>query len=165
VLLGAAAVFGAALASALVMRALRASFAGAPRWPWLLAAPPAGALSAFASVAFVRLLVPAHVLAAGQPAPAMMLAALVLAPLGEEWLCRGAAWHACRHLAPARTTLLVTAVLFAFLRGLGGGFLLELPHRFVAGLLFGWLRWKSGSLVPPILAHAAHNTLAVTVLA
>jgi membrane protease YdiL (CAAX protease family) len=33
----------------------------------------------------------------------------------------------------------------------------------VAGLAFCWLRLRSGSLVAPVLAHAATNGLALTV--
>jgi membrane protease YdiL (CAAX protease family) len=60
-------------------------------------------------------------------------------------------------LASPRTAVVLAAVVFAFLHGLGGGWLLELPHRFGAGLVFGWLRWRSGSLLPAMLAHALHN--------
>jgi len=34
---------------------------------------------------------------------------------------------------------------------------------FVAGLIFCWLRLKSGSLIAPVMAHAATNGLALTV--
>jgi membrane protease YdiL (CAAX protease family) len=33
----------------------------------------------------------------------------------------------------------------------------------VAGLIFCWLRLKSGSLIAPVMAHAATNGLALTV--
>lgn len=165
VALGAIAVFGAAFGSAAVMRGVRASLAGLPRWPWWLAAAPAAAVSVAVGVGYVHLLLPARDGLDDTPTTALWIAAVVVAPIGEEWLCRGAAWHACRHLANARTTWLVTSILFAFLHGLGGLYLLELPHRVVAGLVFGWLRWRSGSLGPGILAHALHNTAALTMLA
>jgi uncharacterized protein len=34
---------------------------------------------------------------------------------------------------------------------------------FAAGLAFCWLRLKSGSLIAPVMAHAATNGLALTV--
>lgn len=38
--------------------------------------------------------------------------------------------------------------------------MLALPHRFAGGLALGWLRCKSGSLLPGVLAHALHNQAA-----
>ena len=85
------------------------------------------------------------------------LSSVVVAPLGEELLCRGIVMAALLRLGTPRTALLVSSVLFAFLHGLGGGYVFELPHRFVSGLLFGALRLKSGRLGPAVLAHALHN--------
>jgi membrane protease YdiL (CAAX protease family) len=44
------------------------------------------------------------------------------------------------------------------LNGAGG---LELPHRFVTGLILGWLRLSTGSLAPCVLAHFVNNALAL----
>jgi membrane protease YdiL (CAAX protease family) len=85
------------------------------------------------------------------------LASVVVAPLGEELLCRGVVMAALLRLGNRRTALLVSSVLFAFLHGLGGGYVFELPHRFVSGLLFGALRLWSGRLGPAVVAHALHN--------
>jgi membrane protease YdiL (CAAX protease family) len=162
VLLGSASVFAAAFAAALVLGDLRASCPLAWSWRWCLAAVPTAALS----FAVACLIVQLYGGAGGEPpTAAVWVGVVVLAPLGEEWLCRGAAWRAATVLAPPRTALLLTAILFAFLHGLGGGYLLELPHRFVAGLLFGWLRWRSGSLLPGVVAHALHNLAAVWLVA
>ncbi len=49
------------------------------------------------------------------------------------------------------------------MHGLGGGWVLEFPHRFVSGLIFGWLRLRSGSLLPGMLAHFLHNALSLIV--
>lgn len=147
------------LAAAIVGGGLRGTSPLAVRWPWLLAAAPAAA----GSMAFARLFLGMLGLRVEGDAAALLptwVAAVVLAPLVEEWLCRGVAWRAAERLATPATALLVTSVLFGFLHGLGGGYLLELPHRFVAGLVFGWLRWRSGSLLPGLLAHAIHNGLA-----
>ena len=41
---------------------------------------------------------------------------------------------------------------------------LELAHIVLVlplGLLFGWLRWRTGSLVPSIVAHVVNNSFAV----
>ena len=81
--------------------------------------------------------------------------------LVEEWLCRGVLWEASRRIVPDSMTIVATAILFAMMHALGGLYILELPHRFVMGLLLGWLRLRSGSLAPCILAHFTHNLLAI----
>lgn len=95
----------------------------------------------------------------------LWIAAVVLAPVAEELLCRGAAWRALQRLAPGRPIecIVATAALFALLHGLNGGFVLEFPHRFVVGLGLGWLRQRGASLAPCIAAHALHNALACLV--
>lgn len=85
------------------------------------------------------------------------LSSIVVAPLGEELLCRGVVMAALLRLGNRTSALLISSVLFAFLHGLGGGYVFELPHRFASGLLFGALRLKSGRLGPAVLAHALHN--------
>lgn len=95
--------------------------------------------------------------------PTLILTIAVLPALAEEWLCRGALWAACRRAAGVPVTIAVTAVVFALLHGLGGGFVLELPHRFAAGVVFGVLRARTGSLLPGAVAHFTNNALAVVV--
>jgi membrane protease YdiL (CAAX protease family) len=86
-----------------------------------------------------------------------ILVVAVCPALVEEWLCRGVLWPALRSRTGAGLTVLVSSILFAFLHGLEGGFVLSLPHRFVAGLALGYLRERSGSLTAPMLAHFLHN--------
>jgi membrane protease YdiL (CAAX protease family) len=92
---------------------------------------------------------------------AVIVGTVVVAPLTEELLARGASFRAAATLASPRAAVVPTAVVFAFLHGLGGGYLLELPHRFAMGVVAGWLRWRSGSVLPGIVAHALHNGAAV----
>lgn len=156
----------AALAAALA-GAWRATLPLACRPRWLVLAVPVALVSLLAAVGYVELLGDGDGGDGGgsgdreAAALATWVAVVVVAPLVEEWLCRGVAWRAVATLADERSAWLATAVLFAFLHGLGGGFLLELPHRFVGGLLFGWLRWRSRSLLPGVVAHTLHNALAV----
>ena len=49
------------------------------------------------------------------------------------------------------------------MHGLGGG-ILAYPHRFVLGLIAGWLRHRSGSLLPGVAAYFIHNLLCVLVV-
>jgi membrane protease YdiL (CAAX protease family) len=77
----------------------------------------------------------------------------------EEWLCRGVLRAAVRRIVAVRGAILVTAVLFALMHGLQGPALVALPHRFLGGIAFGWLRARFGSLLPCMLAHATVNGL------
>ena len=89
-------------------------------------------------------------------------AVVLAAPILEEWLDRGVAWRAVQRVARRpRTVLLTTSALFAVSHGLNGSFWFEIPHRFVAGVLFGVLRHRTGSLLPSIAAHMSLNGTAV----
>ena len=91
----------------------------------------------------------------------LIFSVVLAAPILEEMLCRGAAWQAALDLGDERLALILTSVLFAILHGANGGFVLEFPHRLAAGFLLGWLRWRTGSLYPCILAHFVVNASAV----
>jgi membrane protease YdiL (CAAX protease family) len=85
------------------------------------------------------------------------LAASVAAPVGEELFFRG--W-----LQPLLATrwrplfaIGLTAVVFSFVHLDPVGFL----PRVELGLLFGFLRYRTGRLMPAMAAHAAHNLASV----
>ena len=130
-------------------------------WQWLVAAGIGAAMSMVFGIAYVGVLSGGHREPSELPGAPVIVAVVVLAPLFEEWLCRGVAWRAAAAMANPQAAWLLTSILFAFLHGLGGNYLLELPHRAFAGLVFGWLRWRSGSLVPGVVAHALHNAAAL----
>ncbi len=90
----------------------------------------------------------------------VLLSTAVLPAVVEEWLCRGVLWTGLKRIASERGTLILSSALFAMLHGLGEGRIMELPTRFLAGLGFGLLRSKSGSLQPGIAAHFVNNALA-----
>jgi len=145
--------------------AWRASTPLAPAPRWLALAPLAGLLSFAVSVGYVRLV---EHLAGTEPPPlapdalpVLLLAWALLPALAEEWLCRGVLWTASLRALSPSATLLLTSALFAILHGLNGADVLEYPHRFAAGLVFGFLRLRSASLLPGMLAHACHNALAI----
>lgn len=85
-----------------------------------------------------------------------VLATAVLPALAEEWLDRGVLWTACRRVASTRTTIAMTASLFALSHGLAA-LPLAFPYFFVFGWIAGELRARSGSLIPGIALHFAHN--------
>ena len=135
--------------------------------PWratpgqLALALPAAAVSLAAAWAWVAMMI-AGLELDGQAEPSFSLASaafdiVLVAPLVEEWICRGVLFCALSRLASLRGAIVATALLFALMHGLNGGYLLELPHRFVMGLVLGWLRVRTGSLSPGVLTHALHN--------
>lgn len=144
------------------------SFARAPGVRAVLVAVPVGALAFAVAHVWVDVvlgqtlkgLADDDVVATGVGVP-LVLAVIVGAPLVEEWVDRGVLWRALAPLTTPRGQIVVSAVLFALAHGLGGGFFLEFPHRFVGGLALGALRARSGSLVPPIIAHMTWNAFAV----
>jgi membrane protease YdiL (CAAX protease family) len=87
----------------------------------------------------------------------LLLAIMVLPALCEEWLCRGVLWTAVRRSAGPAATILVTASLFALLHRHGSRAHHVVPIQLVGGLMKGWLRARTGSVIPGMLSHAAYN--------
>jgi len=147
--------------------AWRASLAGPTRARTAALGLGVGLVGYAISAVWVLLLQRAYEGGAAPPeasAPPLFLVfatVVVLTSLVEEWLCRGVLWQALERHAPRATTLALSAFLFALLHLLGGAAWLEVPHRFVFGLLLGLLRARGGSLGPCVIAHGTHNLLAV----
>jgi uncharacterized protein len=40
--------------------------------------------------------------------------------------------------------------------------LLSAPYLALVGMLLGWMKWKTGSLYPPMIAHFVHNYIVIT---
>jgi membrane protease YdiL (CAAX protease family) len=97
------------------------------------------------------------------PVSATLVGAVVIAALMEELVMRGAILALADRAAPPRWRLagapigtgglLVTAA-FVALHGLRPGLLLGVAP---AAILYLWLRARSGSLLPPMLAHVLWN--------
>ena len=153
---------GVGASAVLGLRTIRETFPFRPRAAdlgWAAAAAGAGVIAGAIWVETLLALGPGEAEATPPEGPLVLriVATAVMPAVIEEWICRGVLWRPLRPLLGPRATILVTAILFAFLHGLGGGFLLEIPHRFAAGLLFGFVRERSGSLSTPMLAHFEHN--------
>ncbi|HEX5212484.1 MAG TPA: CPBP family intramembrane glutamic endopeptidase [Pseudolabrys sp.] len=96
--------------------------------------------------------------------PLLWLNIILFAPIAEEMVFRGflyRGWSQTR-LGPS-ATIVLTAILFGLIHIQYDWF--GMASIAISGLIMGWLRWRSGSLVLPILAHATNNTIVATIVA
>ncbi|QDU64351.1 CAAX amino terminal protease self- immunity [Planctomycetes bacterium Pan216] len=96
--------------------------------------------------------------------PWLVIGALVLVPaIAEEFFFRGYFYRTLEPRLSAARTILVTAVLFGLFHVVSAqGILVErLFPSLLMGLALGWVRYRTGSIFPPMLLHACHNGLVV----
>jgi membrane protease YdiL (CAAX protease family) len=86
---------------------------------------------------------------------AIALAIILFGPMLEEVLFRGALFRPMLKVHPPSMVVVVTATLFAMAHF---SFQAWLPIGLL-GAALGFLRWKSGSLVPSMLAHVTFNAI------
>lgn len=89
----------------------------------------------------------------------IMTRILVLVPLGEELLFRGALFGWLRRKLSAPWTIAVTALLFAVIHQ----FPIIFPLAFLWGVAMGWVREHTGSVVPGIVAHGINGLVLMIV--
>ncbi len=82
----------------------------------------------------------------------------LLAPVAEEIVYRGAILRALIDKWPLRPgiAIIVSALIFSFSH-LNPA---QMPHAFIAGLLLGWMCWRTDSIVPGVVLHWVNNTIA-----
>lgn len=86
---------------------------------------------------------------------------MVGAPIVEEIAFRGMLFNALRKKGlNAAWTIVVTAVVFSAFHFEPIRFFVLLP----IGLMYGWVRWKTGSLGAAMVAHGVNNTPAALVV-
>lgn len=132
------------------------------RWPLLSLGLPMGLLSAWAGEGVSGLLGASfegwsalNRLAAGPESALILLAAGVVAPLGEELLFRGAIFGALARAGGVGLPVVGSAALFGLMHLTPG----HAAAAFVSGLGLGWLRAVTGSVWPGVVAHALNNLL------
>ncbi len=86
---------------------------------------------------------------------AVAFGTVVIGPFMEEMLFRGALYRPLRVDKRPVVVIIVTALAFAAVHL----DLHKLPPLFLMGLALGYLRWASGSLLPPFLLHMAFNAV------
>jgi membrane protease YdiL (CAAX protease family) len=85
----------------------------------------------------------------------LFVGAALLAPLGEELLFRGALLpRLCQHERPW-VAIVLSSLTFGAMHVQHGAAVLG---PLVLGLVFGWARARTGSLVPSVLLHVSFNT-------
>lgn len=95
---------------------------------------------------------------------ALLIGAAIGAPIAEELLFRGFLFGVLRQTRLRLTgTMIVTAALWSALHMQYS--LYGLLAIFCIGLYLGWLREKTGSLIPPMVCHAVYNGSIVVALA
>ena len=85
-----------------------------------------------------------------------ILSITVMAALVEELLFRGAIQgHLLRKGMKPSHAILVSSAIFGIIHMNPG----QVPFAFAIGLIFGWLCYRTGSLVPGIIGHFINNTI------
>lgn len=85
----------------------------------------------------------------------IVVRALLLAGITEELLFRGVLFGWLRRYLPAWATILITTVLFT----LEHYFTVLFPLVFLFGIAVGWLRERTGSVLPGLVVHILTDTL------
>ena len=75
----------------------------------------------------------------------------------EEVAFRGVIFSALREALESGEAIIVSALMFMILHLSVPSF----PHLLLIGLALGWLRAKTGSLVPGMCLHFTHNLLCI----
>jgi membrane protease YdiL (CAAX protease family) len=85
----------------------------------------------------------------------LVIFAIVLAPVAEEFIFRGVLFPFLKQLGWPKTAWAGLSLLFALIHGDAAIFL----PLFVLSLALTWLYEKTGNLLAPMLAHALFNTV------
>lgn len=96
-------------------------------------------------------------------AGAVLIAAVVVAPVAEEWFFREVVLVRCFPDGPTPLALAVSSIGFGALH-LGSGGPVLIATLTALGFALGWLRLRTGSIGPPIVVHGAQNLVALGLL-
>lgn len=93
--------------------------------------------------------------------PLTIFASVVLAPIGEEIICRGITYHYAKRIVAdmqnRRMAFWIANTLQALAFGIMHANLIQGLYAFILGLGIGWLRERYNSLYPAMIAHAIIN--------
>jgi ABC-2 type transport system permease protein/sodium transport system permease protein len=99
------------------------------------------------------------------PLPIVLLALAVAPGVCEEAFFRGFLFGGIRRNLNAAATIIATALAFALFHVVlaGGAAPERLLPSFLMGLVLGWVRHRSASVIPGILLHVLHNASLLTI--
>ncbi|MEM7519204.1 MAG: type II CAAX endopeptidase family protein, partial [Planctomycetota bacterium] len=96
----------------------------------------------------------------GLPAAAVLLAVTVIPALSEELLYRGYAQTRLTERFGPVIAIAISSALFAITHAEPMQIVVVLP----VGVVFGYVRWRSSSVYPAMIAHALYNCAALEVM-
>jgi membrane protease YdiL (CAAX protease family) len=98
----------------------------------------------------------------GPPAPRLALALVVAvgAPIAEELIFRGFLWDILQRRMSPWAVLVITSLVFAAWHMQPFHILTLLPTSF----MFGFLRMRTGSVIPSLIAHGMNNAIGAVLL-
>ena len=86
-----------------------------------------------------------------------ILSVAIMAPLVEELLFRGAIeGHLLRQGKKPWVAILISSLIFGLIHINPA----QVPFAFAIGAVFGWLYYRTGSMVPGIIGHFINNSIA-----
>lgn len=87
-----------------------------------------------------------------------VLSIAIIAPICEELLFRGAIMKALmRSGRTPKSAIIISAVIFGVIHINPA----QIPFAFLIGLVFGWLYYRTNSLLPVIIGHIVNNSFGV----
>jgi membrane protease YdiL (CAAX protease family) len=86
---------------------------------------------------------------------AFLIMGVIAAPLSEEAAFRGYAMGLLGRVMPPAAALVVVSLMFALVHLTQGLYPTKLLVYFLAGLMFGFTAWRTGSLIPAMVVHSA----------
>lgn len=95
----------------------------------------------------------------GQPLWVLLFAVALTPAICEEVLFRGFLFSGLLRAGPV-VALIASSLLF----GLAHGSIYRLVPTATLGLIIGFARWKTGSIVPGVIIHFINNAIGVTIL-
>ena len=95
----------------------------------------------------------------GGPLWVSLLSVSVMAPFFEEWLCRGEIMRGLLQRVKPAWAIVISATFFAIIHMNPW----QAIPAFLLGCLFGYVYYKTGSLLLTMLMHCANNTFSVII--
>lgn len=84
-----------------------------------------------------------------------IIMAVIIAPIGEELLFRGFVTRILLNRYSPTKAIFISALIFGLIHVNPA----QIPGAFLMGLLFGWIFYKTGSIIPGMILHFINNAI------